>query len=400
MYDYLFEVAAITPEGHNVQVSRSAPDKVQLIDLLHAEGLLLICCRKKQAWKTYFLRLGWQHCRESVRLQFSNGLYNTVKSGIPLLEAINIISHSQNRFLQAACERVKESLFAGNSLHDALKKTGMFERTHLAIIRAGENSGTLESSLWRLRKMLQEKQIYKNKMTAALVYPIITALVSMLCIYIISTYVLPQIISITSRADTESASGLMLLSAIGHYVPLMFFFMFAFIFFSSLFLKKHFNKYSRQISWLLINIPIAGTLMKLCDTAVFARLVSILLQSGMRIDFAFAMAADSCMLQLFKEQAAGIADMLLKGMSLDQAMSAFNGFFPDIMIEACVTGMRTGNLPEALSFAVECIETDIDVQKSLIASLVQPAFIILTGLFIAYFSYTVFAHIYGILGEL
>ena len=400
MYEFTFYVEALTADGELCISDRLACSKAALIVQLHKEGLLLVHCRKKYCISAVLRRLAWQKRQVRLRLQFINGLCNTLRSGIPLADAIQIISKTSDEFLRAVCVEVTRSIYAGNSLQEALEKTGLFEKTHLAILKAGELSGTLEESLMRLRDMYQDKQIYHNKLTEALLYPFFTIFVTMLCIYTISTYILPQIITITSQTSDTNNFELIVLSVVGHYVPLLFFFLVAFIFINSIFFRNKFNWFKRIAARMLLRVPILGNFIMLCEAAIFARLLCMLLQSGMRIDQSFNIASEACAFESIRDSFHCIAENLGHGISMESSFVLAKDDLPGMLLEALLTVSKTGAIPETLDFAVKCMENEIAVQKIVLTNLLQPVLIMTIGLFIAYFAFTVLSHVYGMIGSL
>jgi type II secretory pathway component PulF len=129
---------------------------------------------------------------------FSRQLASLLKSGVPILKALNIISEqSESSKLKELLEKIHNGIKDGASLSSALAgHPGIFSPLYVAMIRAGEDSGGLSEVLLRLADYRRKQEELVSRFRMAMAYPTLMAIVGAATIIFMLTFVMPRIMRI------------------------------------------------------------------------------------------------------------------------------------------------------------------------------------------------------------
>ncbi len=147
--------------------------------------------------------------RQHLRAELYDGLATMLDSGLPLLEAVDTIigSTTQRRFssLRSMLMQVGEQLRGGSSLAEAITAhRSWFDASEIAMIEAGQLSGTLTGVLRALTERHQRSGELSNKLIAALAYPTIVAMVGLGVVIFLSVKTLPDLTQILTDAGIQT----------------------------------------------------------------------------------------------------------------------------------------------------------------------------------------------------
>ena len=129
---------------------------------------------------------------------FTRQLSSMVRSGVPILKALSLISRQvENSALSKVAAALEKRVRDGGTFSGAIAEyPGIFNNLYLNIIRAGEKSGALGEVLYSLAEYRQKEQEIRRKIAAALAYPLLMIVVGIGTIFIMLTFFLPKFISL------------------------------------------------------------------------------------------------------------------------------------------------------------------------------------------------------------
>jgi general secretion pathway protein F len=186
----LYRYKAASPSGETSEGDVFAADEQQVIAQLQAAGQIPI--RVVAGGGISGFR------RKGVRAQdvqvFTQELATLLAAGLPLDKALQIILDlSEEARLQRMVGRVLDSVRGGAALSDALEaQSGVFSRFYVSMVRAGEMGGAMETVLNRLSEYLIRAKELRDSVVSALIYPAILMAVSVISVFILMVFVVPQ----------------------------------------------------------------------------------------------------------------------------------------------------------------------------------------------------------------
>ena len=125
-------------------------------------------------------------------------LATLIAAGFPLVSAIDaLIPQTASKAFKPILAQIKDAIVEGNSFAGALANyPGTFTSLYTNMVRAGESSGTLEIVLEQLADITEKQQALKTRIRSALAYPILMACVGILVLFLLITFIVPNITSI------------------------------------------------------------------------------------------------------------------------------------------------------------------------------------------------------------
>ena len=133
---------------------------------------------------------------------YTRQLATLLKAGIPLAQAMAaMIEQCQVADLEAAFRDIREKLTQGLSFAESLAyHPTYFTDLYVNMVKAGEASGSLDMVLDRLADYLQRQAQIRNKIVAALAYPIVMIVVGVVIVVILMTFVVPKVMKVVEQS--------------------------------------------------------------------------------------------------------------------------------------------------------------------------------------------------------
>lgn len=160
--------------------------------------------------------------RRHERAELYDALGTMLDSGLPLLEAVDTIIGSTKRrrsAVRSMLVQVREQLRGGSSLAQAITAhRSWFDASEVAMIEAGQLSGTLTRVLRALTERHERSGELSNKLISALAYPTIVAMVGLGVVIFLSVKTLPDLTQILTHAGIETPALTAKIMALGQFL--------------------------------------------------------------------------------------------------------------------------------------------------------------------------------------
>lgn len=365
-------------EGDTARQVRQQLRERKLLPLRVSE----VAAREKRRRKGLSLRRGISPLDLAL---LTRQLATLVRSGMPLDESLQAVAEQTERpRLQSIMLGVRARVIEGHPLEAGLSDFPQaFPEIYRATVAAGEQSGHLDAVLERLAEYTESRQILRQKISHALIYPIILTLLSVLIVTGLLTYVVPQIISVFENvgqtlplptriligsSDFLRANGIWLLLGLvaagvaAHFI-----------------LKRPGPRRSFDAG--LLRVPILGRLVRGLNTARFTRTLSILAGSGVPVlealRIAGAVVTNVPMREAIEETAMRVREGAPIGKSL-----AVSKLFPPMTIHLISSGEVSGELDEMLERSAANQEREMDSLIATLLGFLEPALILLMGMIV------------------
>lgn len=211
----------------------------------------------------------------SEQLSISRQLATLICSGLPLLDAIKLMEF----------HAIEKDLNQGQSLSYALEKLG-FHTFCVGLIKTGEASGNLHSSLLQINTYLDKKIKLRKKVAKALIYPSLVLCISLIVLWAMFHWVIPSFENMFKNFNAQLPLPTLVLIEISYWVKS--YSVFLLIFFASLFilfikLWSASKSLQQRIDRMVIQLPIVGRIRKSALVTQWARNTGILYGHGIPI---------------------------------------------------------------------------------------------------------------------
>lgn len=301
---------------------------------------------------------------------------------LPLPDALALLAKGGkgNERQRAVAERLAEAVAGGSSLTAALRETGLFPAAAVALVEAGEISGTLERLLPAAADMLERSYRARQRLFAMLIYPalLLTALGAALTLLLF--FVLPAFEALFAQLGVRLPLITRLVLTVGGFLLDFGWLLLALLILTAagIFFARKNPAYRRELDRLLLRLPLLGELLCLTDSADTAAALSALLGGGLpladSLEIAAGVPANAYLLWQL-ERAAGATRA---GRKLAAALGGSQGFSP-IFLNLMAAGEETGSLPESLRRAAEICRFEGKSRRKKLEALLEPTLLLLVG---------------------
>ncbi len=326
----------------------------------------------------------------------SRQLASMTSAGLSLVRALYILQEQQeNKKAKAVLLDIYEEVQKGKSLADVLKqKPGVFPDMFVAMVAAGEASGTLDQMFTRLSDHFANANKTANKVKSAMVYPIILGVLLIAVIIMLFAAVLPQFGGMMDEEDMSALSkGLMAFSDSLINQWYVYVIVVAAVIFGIILIMK---TPSTRLRWdeILLKIPKVGKLVATMYTGTFARNMANLFGAGLQmvdcIEKSISVVNNSYVKLRFKEV---VSDIKL-GESMSKAIEK-TGIFEGMFTSIIFVGEESGTLDTILSKAADYYDEEADSAVGKLVGMMEPLMIIIMGIAIGVFLAGMFPMLYG-----
>jgi len=309
-------------------------------------------------------------------------LAGLVSSGLPLERALSSLSDEAERENEHhLVATLRAEVNGGSTFARALAQHPReFSAIFVAVIGAGEQSGTLGQVLERLADDLEEQQALKSKLIGAALYPAIVTLVAIVIVLFLVAYVVPQVAHVFATSKRALPVLTVIMIGISNFVRsygwLLLVALVGAGFAARLGLANPLFREKFDAAWL--KLPILGKLTRSYNTARFASTLAMLAAAGVPILKALQAAAETLSNRAMRTDALDALTLVREGAPLASAL-AQKKRFPALLAMFARLGEQTGQLPLMLQRAARQLSTEVTRRAMQLATLLEPLLIVAMG---------------------
>jgi len=318
---------------------------------------------------------------------FSRQLASLIRSGVPILRALNIIAEqSENQAFKGVLAKISTDVKEGKSFSSSLQAWPyVFSSFYVAMVRSGENSGTLQEALLRIASYRQKQEEMLSKVRAALAYPILMALVGAGTVIFMFTFVMPKLMTIFANMGQELPVPTKVVIAISVFLREKWFYLLGTLLVLYILIIKSATFKARKyfLSLLSLHVPVLNRFLIYNEFSTFSRTLENLIKSGIPILRAIDISIPILGNEIIKRELRRSAMELEQGSAFGASLKK-SKLFPPFMISLITVGEESGKLDEALGEIADAYEHDCDEAMKVMTSLLEPLMILCMGLIVGF----------------
>lgn len=398
-----FYWVGINKNGERVNGTLDAIDSNDAHNILDNDGIeiiKLVMTKKSEGSFFGFKLYGKKRIKQREILLFTRYLSTMLSAGLPVTQALDIISHDQdNPSVQALILSIKSSIEGGKTLSEAFSKhPNHFSPLYCSLIHAGEQSGTLDKILIRLASYLERSENLKSKVKKAMMYPAAIITVALFVSSILLVFVVPQFEKMFKSFGAELPIFTQIVVNFSRFLR-NYWWLFISVIIISYYSIKYWIKTSENAKlfldkWLL-RLYIVGPIMQKSILARYSRTLSTSLDAGMPIVDSLVTISDVVSNRIYKQAVLGICDDVRSGRQLSVSMST-SKLFPNMMIQMVAVGEASGSLENMLSRVADYYEEEVNGIVDTLSSLLEPLIMLVLGVIIGGFVIAMYVPIFRI----
>ncbi len=312
---------------------------------------------------------------------FTRQLATLIDAGLPLLRGLSVLGKQErDLILKGTIEQLAESVQGGSTFSESLAQhPKIFNKLYINMVKAGELGGVLELVLNRLAEFQEKAQKIKNKVVAAMFYPIIVLFIAMAIMTFLLVFIVPKFQAIFN--DMLGGRPLPALTRFVMGASDMVKNNFLLIFGTMAVVVVAYNLFARTpggrkfIDQVKLRAPLFGDLTRKSSISRFTRTLGTLVTSGVPILQALNITRDTAGNTIIADAISKVHDSVKEGESIVQPLEA-SGVFPPMVISMIDVGEETGQLPEMLLKIAEVYDDEVDNAVTGLTSLLEPIMIV------------------------
>ena len=317
-----------------------------------------------------------------VLMIFTRQLATLIDSGLPLLRGLTVLGKQEpNPVLKKTINSLADSVQTGSTFSESLAQhPKIFNKLYVNMVKAGELGGVLELVLIRLAEYSEKAQKLKNKIIAAMVYPVIVMLIASAIMVFLLTVIVPKFESIfedmLGSRDALPALTRFVIdlsdSLKTQIVPIGIGFVILVVVFK---VAASTVSGRRIIDQIKLKMPLFGSVQRKSAIARFSRTLGTLVTSGVPILQALNITRDTAGNAVISNAIQNVHDAVKEGESIVNPLEA-SKVFPPMVISMVDVGEETGQLPEMLLKVADVYDDEVDNAVSALTSMLEPLMIV------------------------
>ena len=319
--------------------------------------------------------------KPKILMVFTRQLATLIDAGLPLLRGLTVLEKQErDPVLKATISKLSDAVQGGSTFSEGLAQhPKIFNKLYINMVKAGEVGGVLELVLIRLAEFQEKAQKVKNKVVAAMFYPIIVLVIAVLIMGFLLVFIVPKFEQIFK--DMLNGKPLPLLTeyviAASRLVQnnwwIIAIVVAAFVFAYRAFSSTPGGKVT--LDKIKLRLPLFGDLVRKSSISRFSRTLGTLVTSGVPILQALNITRETAGNHVVGEAIGKVHDSVKEGESIVQPLEA-SGIFPPMVISMIDVGEETGQLPEMLLKVAEVYDDEVDNAVAGLTSLLEPIMIV------------------------
>ncbi|MBP6857928.1 MAG: type II secretion system F family protein [Candidatus Pacebacteria bacterium] len=384
-----------------------ARDKVEAINELRNKGLTPIFINQSSGGllgKLNSISFGAGNIKLSEKILMTKNLSGMLKAGLSISRALQVLSkQTRNKYFKQIIEDLSETINKGGTFSDGLAKyPKVFSALFVAMVKAGEESGGLPNTLSEIGVTLEKSYALNKKIKSAMMYPSIILGAIFIIGILMFVYVVPTLTKTFKELGTELPASTKIVVWISDTLANNFLFVvlgIVSVVFIVIFALKN-AKVKRKIDWLVIRLPVIGTIVKEVNTARTTRTMSSLLSSGVSIGRAIGITKEVLQNVYYKAVLAEVEEVVQKGVPISSVFKAQTKLYPVMMGEMIEVGEETGNLGDMLLEVATFYETEVDNKTKDLSTIIEPVLMIFIGVAVGFFAISMLSPMYSIMDSI
>jgi type IV pilus assembly protein PilC len=374
--DFSFTWVGQDRGGKTVRGEIRASGEAQVNVMLRRQGIKVLEVKRQK-------RARGGKIKEKDIALFTRQLATMLKSGVPLIQAFDIVAkgHS-NPAVARLVYAVRSEVETGSSLRQAFEKHPVyFDALYCNLIGAGETAGILDGVLERLASYKEKILAIKSKIKSAMFYPLAVVAVAFIITAIIMIFVIPAFKQVFSNFGADLPALTLVVIGMSDFFVEWWWAMFLAIgggIYGFFYTWKRSAKMQLTMDRILLRVPIFGDLVRKSAIARWTRTLSTTFAAGVPLVEALESVSGAAGNYEYFVATKRIQSEVAIGTSLNSAMQATD-VFPNMVIQMVAIGEEAGSLDTMLSKVADYYEEEVDDAVKALSSLMEPMIMVVLG---------------------
>lgn len=303
-----------------------------------------------------------------------------IRAGVSIVESTKILAdQTKSKPLKKALNNIEEDVRSGLTFSDAAGKyPKVFPSVFVNMIRAGEATGNLDTSLERLAMAMEKQFAIQKKVQSTMTYPMILLVITFGVAGFLMLTIVPQFVEMFNDMGAELPTITILVMAMSEFLQSSWYIIIVFLVLTiSIFmwLFKNNKKFNFAVYYSIMRMPVFGQLVQKSSIARVTRTLSSLFSSSVPILQALVIVEKVSGNPVIGKVLIEAKRSLEKGSTLTAPLQA-SWIFPPLVTQMTMIGEQTGSLDYMLEKVATFYEEEVDRTVDTLKSLIEPLMIL------------------------
>lgn len=303
-------------------------------------------------------------------------------AGLPLVDALGVlVDQAQKKPIKALLADIREQIRGGKALSVVLESYEKdFSSIYVHMVRAGEASGALDQILFRLAEFLEKQQALRNKVTNAMLYPIIMLAIGTIILFFLITFVVPKITQVFAQQKQALPWPTVALMSISEFMA-DYWMVLVGVVIGGLYLIRRFAHTARGrmvVDRVTLRLPLIGDVARMVSISRLTSTLSTMLASGVQLLDALDVSKRVMNNRVLEETVEVARQNIREGETIADPLKR-SGEFPALVTHMIAVGEKSGEMEEMLRRVSQIYDSEVERVIARLTSLMEPIMILVMG---------------------
>lgn len=381
-----------------------APTRFAVYDLIRGEGGTVVSIKESGGLSLgnlsrFNISFGTGVKRADI-IRMARNLSAMLNAGLSISRALGVIERQSNSAaLKKVTAGLSESIRKGTSFNEALALyPKVFPEIFIAMVRAGEESGSLSESLDVVGLQMNRSEELSRKVRGAMIYPSIVISAIIIVTILMLIYVVPTLTSTFTSLGVKVPLATQVILRLSNFMvnnllivlPSLVLLVVGGVFF------VRSKRGADIVLWISLHLPVIGGIVRETYTARAARTLSSLLSASVPVLDALSITKSVVHAEIFASVVSEAEEKVRKGEPLSKSFSEHTDLYPILMSDMLAVGEETGKVADMLKQIAEFYEESVSEQTKDLSTIIEPILMLIIGAFVGIFAVAMIAPIYSL----
>lgn len=370
--------------------------------LLTAQGFVPLKIELQDDKANFFARFSGRITTKD-KVVFTRQLATLIGAGLPLAQSLRTVQEqTTNKRMQEIVQEIISDVEGGKSLSDSFAKhPEAFNKVYVALVSAGETSGTMDDSLKRLAAQQEKDAAMMSKIRGAMMYPSIVLVVIILVIGFMLFTVVPQVEGLYRDLNKELPFVTLAMIKVSNFFSSLWWLVILAMIIGGYFLAQYLKTEQgiRTKDIFKLNVPLFKGMFRKMYMARFARTSQVLLRTGVPMLDMLRITADAVNNVIISESILRASDKVKGGKALSASLSN-EDYFLAMVPQMIKIGEQSGKIDEMMGKTAQVYEDELDEEIHALSTAIEPVLMVFLAIVAGTMVSAILLPIYGLVGNI
>ena len=379
-----------------------AESEVAAAKLLSVQGFVPLKIELQDEREGFFQRLS-NKISSKDKIVFTRQLATLIGAGLPLAQSMHtVLEQTQNKQMQNIVQEIISDIEGGRQLSSAFEKhPEVFDNVYVALVAAGEASGTLDEALKRIASQQEKDAAMIGKVRGAMVYPAIVLLVIIAVVVFMLVMVVPQVEGLYSSLHKELPFMTKVMVSVAGFLAQFWWALVILLGIGLYFFQQYLKTEAgiRTKDTFKLNVPVFDTMFRKLYMARFTRTGQTLLNSGVAMLDMLRITARAVNNSIIRQGIERASEKVKGGKALSVSLKNEDYILP-MVPQMIKIGEQSGKIDEMMGKCAQIYEDELDEEIKAITTTIEPVLMVVLAVVAGVMVGAIIFPIYSLVGDI